>query len=102
MKPMFTGPSPLVCSALYRLNRTAQALRVLGLKKPANLDPKIRQLLLIILFFFCFRDFRAPFSGPGPVKLSRLSRPLYGPVISADLKSIVSFIKATRRFREVT
>jgi hypothetical protein len=34
---------------------------------------------MITLLFFCFRDFRAPFSGPGPVKLSRLSRPLYGP-----------------------
>jgi hypothetical protein len=42
----------------------------------------MRKFLLIIPFFFCFRDLRAPFSALGPVKLSRLSRPLYGPGMS--------------------
>ncbi len=33
----------------------------------------MREFVLIPMVLFCFRDFRAPFSGPGPVKLSGIA-----------------------------
>ncbi len=62
VKPMFMGPSSLEGSPLFGLNIPVLGLRVSGPYKPANLGPKIKEFLLIILFFFCFRDIRAPWN----------------------------------------